>query len=144
MENHATYEDVNLIIRLYELRREAELRKGRAWFAKSFRVETPEEFAKLCPPGSDEDRFARMVITYWEMVASFVTGGVLNEQLLFQSSLELLLVWERARELTLKLRVARKNPMLWKNLETVANAFIAQMNKQGPETYAAFAARVKG
>ena len=31
-----------------------------------------------------------MVVSYWEMVSSFVTSGVLNQELLFQSGGELL------------------------------------------------------
>lgn len=39
----ATYEDANLILRLYELRREEKLRQAREWFAVNFKVKSPEE-----------------------------------------------------------------------------------------------------
>ena len=99
MQARATYDDARLIIELYETRREERMRKARAWFAGSFRPKTLDDFAALCPPGSDENASYRMVTTYWEMVASFVTSGVLNQELFFQSGRELLLVWERMRDI---------------------------------------------
>ncbi len=144
MEVQATFDDVNLILRLYELRREAKLRAAREWFAKNFKASTPEELAALCPPGSEENAYYRMVVSYWEMAASFITSGVLNQELFFQSGGELLLVYERIKELLPKLRDQFRNPLLYANLEKVALAFIKWMNKNAPGAYDAFAARVRG
>ena len=47
MEPKATHDDVNLILRLYEIRREEKLRKARGWFAKSFKATTMDEFQTL-------------------------------------------------------------------------------------------------
>ena len=46
----ATYDDVNLILRLYEMRREDRLREARKWFTGSFKVKNYDEFMALCPP----------------------------------------------------------------------------------------------
>src|SRR5205809_7840989 len=124
-ERPATYEDANLLLRLYELRREERLRKAREWFIKNFHASTMEEFQKLCPLGSEENAFYRMVVSYWDMAASFVTGGVMHEGLFTQNSRELLLVWERIRDVVPGLRETFKNSNLSRNLETVANAMIA-------------------
>lgn len=140
MPNSATYDDVNLILRLYEMRREEKMRQARQWMAAKFKASTLEEFLKICPPGSEENASYRMVTSYWEMVASFITSGVLNQELFFPSGLELLFCWERIRELVPQVRAAYKNPKQHKNLETVANAAIAWM---GPEAYAAFSARIR-
>src|SRR3954462_5110965 len=95
----ATYDDVNLILRLYEMRREDRLREARKWFTGSFKVKTYDEFLALCPPGSEPNASYRMVVTYWEMVASFLTSGVLNHELFYQSGRELLFAWERIRDI---------------------------------------------
>src|SRR5437764_15388700 len=102
----ATYDDVNLIVKLYELRREDRLREARRWFVASFKVKTMEEFQALCPPGSEANASYRMVTTYWEMVASFLTNGVLHQELFFQSGRELLLCWERVRDILPHVRQA--------------------------------------
>jgi hypothetical protein len=142
MSTPATYDDVNLILRLYEMRREQRLRDARAWFVKTFKPKTLDDLNQIAPPGSDENAYMRMVVTYWEMVASFLTSGVLNEDLFFQSGRELLLVYERIRPVLAQVREAFKDPNAYKNLETVAKRFIEHLNRTGPGSYEAFAARV--
>ena len=100
----ATYDDVNLILRLYDMRREDRMREGRKWFMGAFKVKSFEEFQALCPLGSDPNASYRMVTTYWEMVASFLTSGVLNAELFYQSGREMLFVWERVRDIVPGLR----------------------------------------
>jgi len=140
----ATYDDVNLIIKLYELRREPKLREARDWFGKSFNARTPEELEALCPRGSEPNAYLRMVVGYWEMVASFITCGVLNQELFFQYGQEMLFVWEKVRDLAPPLRDTAKNPLLLKNMETVAKAYIQWWNKQAPGAYEIWSAQVRG
>ena len=52
---HATYDDVNLILRLYDMRREEKMRAARTWFVANFRPKTMAGFNHLCPPGSEEN-----------------------------------------------------------------------------------------
>jgi hypothetical protein len=140
----ATYEDVNLILRLYELRRDDKMREARQWFTSTFKpISTVEEFNKACPPGSAPNAYFRMVTSYWEMTASFVNQGVLNEELFFQSGGELLLVWEKIKDLVPVLRQARRNQRLYHNLEAVAAKMARYMNSNSPESYDAFAMMVK-
>ncbi len=144
MTTPATYDDANLILRLYEMRREDRMREARAWFVKNFHCKNVEEYTKVAPAGSQENAYARQVITYWEMVSSLVANDVLNETLFFQSGQELLLVWTRVSSMLPELRKAYKNPGLWKNLEIVAERFIEHLNRLDPEAYSAFTARVSG
>ncbi|MGD0499769.1 MAG: hypothetical protein ABSC23_15175 [Bryobacteraceae bacterium] len=143
MATQATYDDVNLILRLFDLRREERLRKAREWFGATCSASSLEELQSLAPPGSQENAYLRMVTSYWEMAASFVTAGVLDQDLFFQSGGELLFVWERMRELVPALRASTKNPHAYHNLEIVGNAFIKWMEGNGPEAYPSFQAMVK-
>lgn len=140
----ATYDDVNLILRLYEIRREDRLREARKWFTGSFKVKSFDEFLALCPPGSEPNASYRMVTTYWEMVASFLTSGVLNAQLFYQSGRELLFMWERVRDILPKVRDTYKHPRELKNLEEAAAAYITWWNHTAPGAYDAFSKRVRG
>jgi len=133
----ATYDDANLCLRLYELRREETMRKARNWFA-AFSAKTPADFPA---PGTPENAYLRMVTSYWDMAASFVTSGVLNEELFMQTNGELLFVWEKVRELVPQVRAQNKNPNYLKNLETVGAAAIKRMPA---EAYQSFSAMVKG
>ena len=139
----ATYDDVNTVIKLYELRREDRMRDARRWFSASFKIKTIEEFQALCPPGSEANASYRMVVTYWDMVASFLTSGVLNQELFFQSGGELLFVWERLRDVVPALREAYSNPLQFRNLEQAAEAFIQWWKKQAPDAYHAFSRRIR-
>jgi len=141
---HVTHDQADLLLRLYELRREPRLREARAWFGKNFDAKTPEELNQKYPMGSEGNVSFRMVVSYWEMVAALVTAGVLNQDLFFQTNGELLFVWERVRELVPAFRAMSKNPNAWRNLEDVGNAFIKRMEANGPETYPAFQAMVRG
>jgi hypothetical protein len=140
----ATYDDVNLILRLYEMRREDRLREARKWFTASCKVKTFDDFVKLCPPGSEANASYRMVTTYWEMVASFLTSGVLNAELFYQSGRELLFVWERIRDIVPAIRQSFGHTRELRNLEEAAAAYIAWWNQAAPGAYDAFSKRVRG
>ena len=144
MTPRPTYDDANLILRLYEMRREERMRKARAWFTSHFKVTTWAELQKLAPPGSDENASYRMVVSYWDMVASFVTSGVLHKELFFQSGRELLLVWERVRGVLPDIRRQYKDPHFWGHLETLGNEFATHFKARSGEGYEAFLKRVKG
>src|ERR1700722_3819781 len=141
----ATYDDVNLILKLYEIRREDKMRAARSWFVGNFKCKTMAEFGELCPPGSDANAMVRQVTSYWDMAASFITAGVLNDELFFQSNRELLLVWLRGEPIAADVRAAFKDPNYMKSLETVAKSYGEFLNRtSSPETYQAFKARVGG
>jgi hypothetical protein len=138
----ATIEDARLILELYDLRREERLREARDWFVRHFHCNSLADFNALCPPGSEENGFARMVTSYWEMVASFITAGVLDQELFFQSGQELLLVWTRVKRFLPELRHYTRNPHSWANLEKVARAYIDYWERTAPGAYEAFEARM--
>jgi hypothetical protein len=140
MANQATYDDANLLLRLYELRREETMRKARQWLA-SFAPNNPEHMQKVADRSSQENAYLRMVTSYWDMAASFVTSGVLNEELFLQNSGELLFVWEKSRGAIEQMRAVLKEPAYMRSLETLAQAAIKRL---GPETYEAWLGMVRG
>jgi len=143
MTQKPTYDDANLILRLYEMRREERMRQARAWFTANCKVKSYEELIKLAPGGSDENASLRMVTSYWDLVSSFMTSGVLNKELFFQSGRELLLVWERVRDYLPSMREAYKDPSYLKHLETMGNEFAESFKKQDQAAYEAFLKRIK-
>jgi len=90
-----TYDEVNLMLRLYDMRREPRLRQARAWFVEHFHPESPEEMMQKYPQGSEENTYIRMVISYWDMVAGIVNRGLINDELFFDSNGEIWVVWDR-------------------------------------------------
>lgn len=131
----ATYQDAELILKLYDMRREERLRTARAWFVGNFSAASTAELIEKYPPGTDHNAYYRMVTTYWEMAASFVVRGILHEDLFFENSGEMLAVWEKTKDLVADMRRVRKNPTLYRNLEKAAARYIEWLNRQAPDAY---------
>ncbi|MGB8261877.1 MAG: hypothetical protein WCE75_16055 [Terracidiphilus sp.] len=87
-ENHrmermlATPADAGIILKLYELRTEAELRRARAWMTGEFWPRTAEEFFAVAQnPADPHNAWFRQVTTYWEMAAAMVLHGAVSAEL---------------------------------------------------------------
>lgn len=133
MKIQPTYDDANLILRLYELRREPRLREARKWMASTPPFTSRAQWLQTCPPGSEENASYRMVTTYWDMAASFVVNGVLNRELFYRSNnMELLLVWIKVKDLAPELRQVARNPFALKNIEDAALPFIEYLDRNAP------------
>ena len=112
--------DAELVLKLYELRREPVLRQAREWFVREFHATGIEEMEALCPAGSEANRFFRMVTSYWEMAAALVVHGALDEALFVETSGECLIVWRRMEAWIEALRAHRRHPRYLRNIEEVA------------------------
>jgi hypothetical protein len=127
-----THEQVNLMLRLYDIRREPRLREAREWYMSHFNPKTPEEMMTLYPPGSQENAFMRMVFSYWDMVASIVNRGLIDEEFFFENSGEQWVVWERLKPVVPAFRTMFKNPMVFSNLEKHVAAMDRWREKRAP------------
>src|ERR1022692_4364291 len=92
-----THKQVKLMLQLYEMRREPHMREARDWFFSSFCRASLEDVGKQAPMGSPENASMRMVISYWDMVASIVNRGLIDEEFFFENSGEQWMVWERMK-----------------------------------------------
>jgi len=139
MAQSATASDAEVIMRLYELRREEKMRTARNWFAARFKgIKSAEDLLAIAPLGSDENAYFRMVLSYWDMAAGFVNSGAVSADLFFRSGNEMLLVWTRASEVIQDLRKARNNPLAYGDLEETAAAMVRWMNGRAPGSYEGF------
>jgi hypothetical protein len=78
-----------------------------------------------------------MVISYWEMVASIVNRGLINDELFFESNGEIWVVWDRMRTIVPIWRAAFKNPRLFANIEETYKRLEAWREKHAPGSSAA-------
>src|SRR6185369_3026134 len=92
--NHA---DAELLLRLYEIRRDPELRRARAWFLTEFKATTWAEIQSRYLSHDEADRYMRMTTSYWEMVGTLVNRGVLHDELFFDHTGEDIVTWERCK-----------------------------------------------
>ena len=69
----------NLILRLYEIRREETMRKARDWFTSDFHPESSKDILGVLMGEHSAD--FRMVVSYWDMAAALVNHGTIDEQM---------------------------------------------------------------
>lgn len=143
-EEHPDNFDAELLLRLYDLRRETKLRQGREWFIRQFQAKTYDDYLAQAPAGSEESALFRMTVTYWDMAASLVNHGLVNEDLFFENTGEFWIVWDKVRNVAPALREKNKNPITWKNLESLAGKYEQWMAKRAPEALEALRQRLAG
>lgn len=114
------FQEAQLILQFYELRRESRLREARSFVLGRFKAKNVQELHELCPPGSEENAFFRQVLSYWDMVSAIVKRDVLEKKLFYETNGELTAVWEKVRHLVPELREEFGNPTFLENLEEVA------------------------
>jgi hypothetical protein len=113
MAKKPTVEEARLILELYNLRREPEMRKARQWWMTQFWPKDADDFVKMgMTMGTDENNWLRQVLSYWGIALSFVANGVLSEKLFFEPAFcgELYFIFAKVRPLLKDLRVKTKNP----------------------------------
>src|SRR5207248_10475084 len=86
MPKKATADDAQIIMRLYDLRREAEMRKARQWYAGWWPRNADDVLQVLNAFGTAENAWFRQVNGYWVMAASFVLRGYVSVDLFWDSS----------------------------------------------------------
>jgi hypothetical protein len=133
----ATHEQVNLMLNLFDLRREARLRQAREWFSSQFQAANAEEMSRKYPMGSEGSINMRMVVTYWDMVANIANRGLLHEDLFFETTGEQWFVWERIKHLVPAMREMFKNPHAWASLEEHCRRLEAWRERRSPGSNAA-------
>ncbi len=125
MAKKATPHDAELILRLYDLRREAEMRKARNWLVTEFWPQNADDFIKVVNSfPSQENAWLRQVGGYWDMAASFVLHGALNEELFLQpgSSGEMFFIFAKIYPFLKEFREKTNNPEAFVNIEKVATS----------------------
>jgi hypothetical protein len=142
MAKKATVDDARLILELYDLKREAEMRKARQWWLVTFWPSDADEYMKVAMSlGAEENNWLRQVLSYWGIACSFVRNGVLSEKLFFTPSFcgELFFIFAKVRPFLGELREKAKNPDLFLNVEqTIMGSKIgrAQFAKVEPRVQA--------
>jgi hypothetical protein len=122
MPKKPTAADAELILKLYDLRREAEMRKARNWWLADFWPESAEDYIKAAMAlGTQENNWLRQVGSYWDLAASLVVHGTLNEEMFLEPSFsgEMFLLFAKIHPFLKELREKGKNPRLLTNIEKV-------------------------
>lgn len=128
----STHGDADLILRFYEMRREARLREARSFMLGRFKAKDAAALTDLCPPGSEENAYFRQVTSYWDMVAAIVKRDLVDRELFFETNGEITVVWEKINHLVPGLRESFKSPLFLASMEEIAEARAAYLEDKSP------------
>ena len=78
------YESADLILKLYDLRREEVMRKAREWYMREFHPQNAEDVVNVLR--GNHSAYFRMVTSYWEMAASFVNNGAIDWKMFMEAN----------------------------------------------------------
>jgi hypothetical protein len=123
MAKKATAHDAQLVLKLYGLRREAEMRKARHFMTVEFWPKDADEFIKIANSfPSQENAWLRQVGGYWDMAASLVLQDALNEELFLQPgcSGEMFFIFAKIYPFLKEFREKTNNPDAFANIEKLA------------------------
>lgn len=125
MGKKASVGEAQLLLHLYDLRREAEMRKARDWWMWQFTPRTAEDFLKVAyAAGTQENNWMRQVASYWGLAASFVLQGVLSEELFLRPAFsgEMFFVLAKVHPFLPELREKLGDPEVFRDIEKVATS----------------------
>ena len=108
--------DADLILKLYDLRREPVMREARNWFF-SFNPTSVAEYMDAMM--GEHSGHLRMVISYWDMAASLVNNGAIDEQMFNDANGEHLFIFAKIEPILEELRQQWNQPDILKNFETI-------------------------
>jgi len=120
MAKKPTSDDARLILELYDLRREPEMRKARQWWLGTFWPTQADDFMRIqAAAGTPENNWYRQVSGYWSMAANFVLKGAANEELFFDMSFcgEMYFLFAKVKPFLKELRQKTQNPAMFGNIE---------------------------
>jgi len=110
-------ESANLILKLYELRREEVMRKARNWYVMEFHPGSVQDIQSAAM--GETSAYYRMVTTYWDMACSFVLHGAVDEQMFNDANGEHMAVFSKIEPFLAEIRQASGMPTYMQNLERV-------------------------
>jgi len=111
-----------LLLKLYELRTEPTLRQARAWFAFEFHPSSSREVLSTWLGPGHESAPYRMVTSYWDMAASFVTQGAIPAEMFNAANTEHFALYAKLRPYLTEVRAATRYPDYLSHVEQLVTA----------------------
>ena len=116
----ATPHDAELILKLYDLRREPVMRQSRVDVQAKFVPKTFDELLAVTRAEHPLNTAYRMVSSYWEMAAGFVKHGALDVELFSENCAEGLFLFAKVEPFLAELR-EKTSPYAYQNMELVVS-----------------------
>lgn len=131
------HHDAELVLRLYDLRREAVMRESRRHITAEFWPASLEEVLSITKPDHTRNAAYRQVLGYWEMAYGMARHGIVNPDYLAEFAGEGLFLFAKVQPWLAELRAA-SFPMAFRNIE-----WLATHCDTGRELFSLFRQRVE-
>lgn len=115
-------QQAELVLKLYELRREAVMRQARGFIGGPFLPSSADDLVAQVCAGDQHSGFILQVYGYWDMVSAFVIQGALSEQMLYSTCQELYFQYAKIQPYLEGFREKMNLPEWMLNLQSVAEA----------------------
>ncbi len=109
--------DVMAILKLYELRRDEKMLQARAWFFSEFAPKSVMDIIGLYRGGEQASANFRTVTSYWDMAASFVLNGAIDEKMFLDANSEHIFVYAKVQPFLAEIRGLFNEPEYLVHLE---------------------------
>lgn len=119
-KDYPDHHDAELVIKLYELRREPLMRESRAALNRDFWPATFDELVAITNISHPLNAAWRQCTSYWEMVYGMARHGVIHGDFMMESNGEGLLLYVRVEPHLAAVR-EHSGPLAFRNAEWVAN-----------------------
>jgi hypothetical protein len=117
----ASARDAQVVLQLYDLRRETVLRAARKFAVSDFWPMNYDEFkAVLMDYGTEHNAWMRQCLTYWDMAAALVVQGALDEPLFYETNNELYFLAAKYGPHLAQFKKEMGNPEFMHNFEALA------------------------
>lgn len=109
MENN---NDVLAILKLYELRRDEQMRAARQWYFSEFAPTSAMDIVALYRGGERASANFRMVTSYWDTAASLVLNGGIDRKMFLDANTEHVFVYAKVDEFLPEIRELSASPII--------------------------------
>jgi hypothetical protein len=125
-------EDAQLILKIYDLRREPVMRAARNYATGEFWPQSYEEFKPVVIGyGTEHNAYLRQVLTFWNMIAALVLRGAIDEKLFLDTQTEPYFLWAKFGQYIPQARKDQIDPEFLTHLEKLASKPAAKKKIKG-------------
>jgi hypothetical protein len=115
-------QDVLAILKLYELRRDEQMRAARQWYFSEFAPTSAMDIITLFRGGERASANFRMVASYWDTASSLVLNGGIDQKMFLDANTEHVFVFAKIADFLPEVRDLFREPDFLLNLETLVRS----------------------
>ncbi|NOT46837.1 MAG: hypothetical protein HOP17_03680 [Acidobacteria bacterium] len=115
-------EDTMAILKLYELRRDEQMRSARQWYFSDFAPDSAMDIIALYRGGERASANFRMITSYWDTAASLVLNGGIDRKMFLDANTEHVFIYAKIEGFLPEIREMFREPDYLIQLENLVRS----------------------